>query len=132
MRTLGPGGSRKGAVRRLTLTALALFAAFGAHAQSIHYPVRPVRMVVPFAPGGASDLVARMVSPRLSQDLGQQIVVDNRGGASGNIGVEMAVRAPADGYTVVINNVSTGAINPIAFAKTLNVQRVGHRCGRDV
>ena len=83
------------------------------------WPSKPVRLIVPFAPGGASDIVARIMAQGLADVLGQQFVVDNRAGASGNIGVEMAVRAPADGYTVVINNVSTGAINPVAFAKTL-------------
>jgi len=83
------------------------------------YPSKPVRLIVPFAPGGATDIVARIMAQGLADVLGQQFVVDNRSGASGNIGVEMAVRSPPDGYTVVINNVSTGAINPIAFASTL-------------
>jgi len=61
------------------------------------YPVRAVRMVVPFAPGGASDLVGRLMQPRLQQELGQQVLIDNRAGASGNIGVEVAAKAPADG-----------------------------------
>ncbi len=95
-----------------------LLATVAAYAQSAaDYPVRPVRMVVPFAPGGASDLVARMISPRLSQELGQQIVVDNRGGASGNIGVEMAARATPDGYTVLLGNIGSMAINPAIFPK---------------
>ena len=83
------------------------------------WPTKPVRLIVPFAPGGATDIVARIMAQGLADVLGQQFVVDNRSGASGNIGVEMAVRSPPDGYTVVINNVSTGAINPIAFASTL-------------
>src|SRR3954470_17138599 len=87
--------------------------------RAVDWPTKPVRMIVPFAPGGATDIVARVMAQGLGETLGQQFVVDNRSGASGNIGVEMAVRAPADGYTIVINNVSTGAINPVAFAKTL-------------
>ena len=83
------------------------------------WPAKPVRLIVPFAPGGATDIVARIMAQGLTEVLGQQFVVDNRSGASGNIGVEMAVRALPDGYTVLINNVSTGAINPIAFASTL-------------
>ncbi len=83
------------------------------------WPTKPVRLIVPFAPGGATDIVARILAQGLAETLGQQFVVDNRSGASGNIGVEMAVRSLPDGYTVVINNVSTGAINPIAFASTL-------------
>jgi tripartite-type tricarboxylate transporter receptor subunit TctC len=81
------------------------------------YPTKPVRMVVPFAPGGASDLVARIISPGMSQELGQQIVVDNRGGASGNLGVEAAARAAADGYTILLGNIGTMAINPSLFPK---------------
>jgi len=80
------------------------------------YPNRPVRMIVPFAPGGASDFVARIISPKLSELLGQQIVVDNRPGASGNIGMELAAKAPADGYTIYLGNIGTIAINPAIFA----------------
>ncbi len=81
------------------------------------YPSRPVRMVVPFAPGGASDFVGRLVQPRLAQELGQQIVIDNRAGASGNIGVEVAARASADGYTLLLGNIGTMAINPSIYPK---------------
>ena len=83
------------------------------------WPVKPIRLIVPFAPGGATDIVARIMAQALPDVLGQQIVVDNRAGASGNIGVEMAAKSLPDGYTMLINNVSTGAINPIAFASTL-------------
>jgi len=79
------------------------------------YPSRPIRMIVPFAPGGASDFVARIIQPKMSELLGQQVVIDNRAGASGNIGVELTVRAPADGYTMLLGNVGTMAINPGAF-----------------
>ena len=83
------------------------------------YPSKAIRLIVPFAPGGATDIVARIMAQGLSEVLGQQVVVDNRAGASGNIGVEMAAKALPDGYTLLIHNVSTGAINPIAFASTL-------------
>ena len=95
------------------LTALCAAAAVAADT----YPSRPVRMVVPFAPGGASDFVGRLVQPRLAQELGQQIVIDNRSGASGNIGVEVAARASADGYTLLLGNVGTMAINPGIYPK---------------
>ncbi len=105
-------------LQRILLAAVSLLASGAAHAQpATDYPARPVRMVVPFAPGGASDLVARMISPRLSQEIGQQVVVDNRGGASGNIGVEVAARANPDGYTVLLGNIGTMAINPAIFPK---------------
>ena len=81
------------------------------------YPSRAVRMVVPFAPGGASDIVGRIMAPKMSQELGQQIVIDNRAGASGNIGVEVAARANPDGYTFLLGNVGTMAINPSIFPK---------------
>ena len=64
------------------------------------YPDRPIRMIVPSTPGGGTDLAARMVAPKLAEFLGQQIVIDNRGGASGNIGAELGARAAADGYTL--------------------------------
>jgi len=79
------------------------------------YPNRPIRMIVPFAPGGASDFVARIVAPKLSEQLGTQIVVENRPGASGNIGMETAAKAPADGYTIYLGNIGTIAINPAIF-----------------
>lgn len=102
---------------RIALAAACLVAASVAHAQPGNYPNRPIRMIVPFAPGGASDFVARIIGPRLGDVLGQQIVTDNRAGASGNIGVEIAARAPADGYTMLLGNVGTMAINPAMFPK---------------
>ena len=79
------------------------------------YPTRPVRMVVPFAPGGASDFVGRILQPKLSDELGERVVVDNRTGAAGNIGVEVAARANSDGYTLLLGNIGTMAINPSIF-----------------
>ena len=80
------------------------------------WPSRPVRLLVPFAPGGGTDIVARILAPPLSEILGQQFVVDNRAGAAGNIAIEIAARSAPDGYTILVNNVSTGSINPTAFA----------------
>lgn len=81
------------------------------------YPNRTLRMVVPFAPGGASDFVGRILQPRFSELLKQQVVVDNRAGASGNIGVEVAAKANPDGYTFLLGNVGTMAINANIFTK---------------
>ena len=81
------------------------------------YPNRTVRMIVPFAPGGASDTVGRIIQPAMADLLKQQVVVDNRGGAAGNIGVEVAVRANPDGYTFLLGNVGTMAINPVLMTK---------------
>ena len=99
----------------IMLAVLMLLVAGAAYAQD--YPNKAVRMVVPFAPGGASDVVGRILSPGLSKELGQQIIVDNRAGASGNIGVEVAARAAADGYTILLGNIGTMAINPGLFPK---------------
>src|SRR6266700_1921911 len=77
-----------------------------------NYPTRPVIMIVPFAPGGASDFVARIIQPGVSQILGQQIVVDNRPSAAGIVGTEVAARAAPDGYTAFLGNIGTISINP--------------------
>ena len=81
------------------------------------YPNKPIRMIVPFAPGGASDFVGRIIQPRMSELLGQQIVVENRAGASGNIGMEAAAKSPPDGYTIYLGNIGTVALNPGVFPK---------------
>ena len=81
------------------------------------YPNKPIRMIVPFAPGGASDFVGRILQPRLTELLGQQIVVDNRAGASGNIGMDAAAKSTPDGYTIYLGNVGTVALNPAVFPK---------------
>src|SRR5687768_13380442 len=85
------------------------------------YPSKAIRMIVPFAPGGASDFVGRILQPRLTELLGQQIVVENRAGASGNIGMDAAAKSAPDGYTLYLGNVGTVALNPAVFTKTLTV-----------
>jgi tripartite-type tricarboxylate transporter receptor subunit TctC len=92
---------------------------FAALAQA--YPTKPLRMVVPFAPGGASDFAARIMAPRMGEALGQQILIDNRGGAGGNVGMEVAARSAADGYTMFFGNIGTLAINPHVYGKTLKI-----------
>jgi len=89
--------------------------------QAADYPDRPIRMLVPFAPGGATDIIARILEPRLSKRLGQQIVIDNRAGAAGNIAVELTAQAQPDGYTLLVGNISTNSINPILFANKMKV-----------
>ena len=95
----------------LLLATLFPLVAFG------QYPNKPIRMIVPFAPGGASDFVGRILQPRMSELLGQQIVVENRAGASGNIGLEYAAKAAPDGYTIYLGNIGTVALNPAVFTK---------------
>jgi len=80
------------------------------------YPNRAIRIIVPFAPGGASDFVARIMQPRLGELLGQPIVVENKPGASGNLGVDAAAKSAPDGYSVFLGNVGSIAINPAVFA----------------
>jgi len=79
-------------------------------------------MLIPFAPGGATDIIARDIAPRLEEVLGQAFVVDNRPGASGNIAVEAAARAAPDGYTLLVGNVSTNAINESTFADVMQAR----------
>ena len=102
----------------LVLSAGALAGA-GATAQAAGYPERPIRVIVPFAPGGSTDIIARLVTQRMSQELGQPMVVENKGGAGGAIGAAEAARAPADGYTLSIATVSTMAVNPACRPKDL-------------
>jgi tripartite-type tricarboxylate transporter receptor subunit TctC len=95
-----------------TLGSILLLLLGAAAAAEDDYPNRPVTMIVPFAPGGASDFVARIIQPGVSQILGQQIVVDNRAGAAGIIGTDIAARAAPDGYTAFLGNIGTISINP--------------------
>jgi tripartite-type tricarboxylate transporter receptor subunit TctC len=84
-----------------------------------NWPSRPIRLIVPFPPGGGTDLVGRSVGNKLAETLGQRFVIDNRGGAGGNIGAELAARAEPDGYTLFIGNIGAIAINPTLYAGKL-------------
>jgi tripartite-type tricarboxylate transporter receptor subunit TctC len=87
-----------------------------AAAPTLEYPVRPIRFIVPFPPGGGNDIVGRIVAAKLGERLGQQVVVDNRGGAGGTIGTDLTAKAPPDGHTLLINNVSL-AVNATLIPK---------------
>src|SRR5215217_4426132 len=90
------------------------FACAFAHAQpGGAYPQKPIRLISPFAPGGGASTIARMIAPELTEAWGQSVVVDNRPGAGGSIGTEVAARAPADGYTLLMATASTIVINPL-------------------
>ena len=106
-------------IRRAVLAALVLAPA-AALAQG-EFPSRPVKIVVPFAPGGASDAIARPLAQAMSGILGQPVVVENKPGAAGNIALEMVARAPADGHTLLLGNVSTNAMNQTSYAATLKL-----------
>lgn len=101
--------------------ALALCTTFAA-AQS--WPARPVKLIVPFPPGGGSDAVGRVIANKLSERLGQQVVVENRAGAGGSMGTEAAVRSAPDGYTLVLASVSEVAINPGLYGGRLTYDTV--------
>ena len=88
-----------------------------AWAQAQAYPNRPVRLVVPFAPGGNADTLSRTASQKVSESIGQQIVIDNRSGANGNIGMEIVARAAPDGYNIVLGYIANVAIAPSLMAK---------------
>ena len=104
-------------------SAVVILHGAGASAQDAgNYPNKPVMMIVPFAPGGASDFVARIIQPGVGQILGQQIVVDNRPGAAGIIGTEVAARSTPDGYTTFLGNIGTLSINPGVFSATMRIK----------
>lgn len=98
------------------LTAASALISLPATAQS-NWPTKPVRIVVPFAAGGTTDILARAVAPELSKAFGQQFVVDNRAGAGGNVGSDLVAKAPGDGYTLLMGTVGTHAINKSLYAK---------------
>src|SRR3954452_2876826 len=104
------------------IAALLCIALATAAAAQDNYPSKPVRILVPYGPGGATDIIARIVGQRLTESLGQTFVVENRPGANGNIALEAAARAPADGYTLLVGNVSTNAINENTFREVLKIR----------
>lgn len=99
------------AARFVCAVILATFAQFATAQSADNYPSRPVKLLVPYAPGGATDIVARFLAAKLTDTLGQAFIVENRPGASGNIAVEATVKAAPDGYTLLVGNVTTNAIN---------------------
>ncbi len=99
----------------LVTVFLGFFQSVLVHAQSAPYPNRPIKMIIPFAPGGASDFIGRVLGVKLSEVLGQQVIVDNRTGAAGNIGMEAAAKSAPDGYTIYLGNIGTIAVNPALF-----------------
>jgi tripartite-type tricarboxylate transporter receptor subunit TctC len=103
------------------LASIALLGAIGSGAAlaqtAATFPAKPVRFIAPFPPGGSTDLLARLVAIKLTEAWGQQVTVENRGGAGGTIGVELAARAAPDGYTIVMGHVGTFGFNPTLYPK---------------
>ena len=100
---------------KFLIAATALWAGV-ALAQSGSYPNKPIKFIVPYPPGGGTDVIARIVQEPLSSNLGQQVIIENRGGAGGSIGSEAAARSAADGYTVLFT-LSSHTINPAIYPK---------------
>ncbi len=99
--------------KNIVRTAFAvLIAAVSAGVQAQAYPTKALRLIVPFAPGGGNDTIARAIGAQMSGSMGQQVVIDNRAGAGGVLGAEAAARAPADGYTLFLGGVGSHAVNP--------------------
>ncbi len=109
-----PDNERRRLLRALTAIAVSALA-WPVRAQT--FPTRPVRLIVPFPAGGPTDIVARPLAQMLGEALGQQVIVDNRGGAGGSIGADMVAKAAPDGYTLLIGTVGTHAINPSLYRK---------------
>ena len=102
----------------LLFSALMTLGALSAHAQSAApYPSRPVTVVVPFPPGGGTDVGARLIAQKLSLKWGQPVIVENRGGAAGRVGAELVAKAKPDGYTLLVGNVGTQSVNPALYKK---------------
>lgn len=106
--------SRRSASAAIMVAAVLPMTAF---AQATNYPSKPIRLIVAFAPGGGSDIAGRFISTGLSKRLGQQVVVDNKPGASGIIGSDIAAKSPADGYTLLIGHVGTLTMNSSLYEK---------------
>jgi tripartite-type tricarboxylate transporter receptor subunit TctC len=111
---------RASGFRQLLLLAV-LAGITGPVSAAEQFPSRPVRFIIPYAPGGATDITARQLQAKVSELWGQPVIVDNRAGASGNIALELAAKSPPDGYTLFVGNVSTNAINETTF-KALKVK----------
>jgi len=103
--------------RALGIVILALSTAFPVNLQAQAYPVKPIRWIVPYTPAGAFDAISRLVAEKISLGLGQQVVVENRPGADGAIGLDMVAKSAPDGYTIAIGGLPTHAINPYLFRK---------------
>ncbi len=108
--------SRRQALLAAAATATALILALPVAAQST-WPTRPVKIVVPFAPGGTTDILARAMAPELSRAFGQSFIVENRAGAGGNLGADVVAKSPADGYTLLMGTVGTHGINKALYEK---------------
>ena len=102
-------------LRNSLLSLCVLLAALPQLAMAQAYPSKPIKILVPFTAGGSSDIIARSIGVKLSEIVGQPVVVENRAGANGAIAAEMIAKAPADGYTILVGSIGVFAINPALF-----------------
>ena len=110
----------KSALAKCAVAAALTLIAFGAHAQD--WPAKPVRFIVPYPPGGGTDVIARIVQEPLSRALGQQVLIENRGGAGGAVGTEAAAKSSPDGYTFLFT-LSSHTINPLVYKLSFDVEK---------
>jgi tripartite-type tricarboxylate transporter receptor subunit TctC len=104
-------------MRHYLKAAVAALALAASHCVAQDYPVKPITLIVPFAPGGSSDLLSRLVGQKMTEAWKQQVIVENKPGGAGNIAMEFVQRAKPDGYTLILGHVGTLAVNPAMFAK---------------
>ena len=104
-------------MKRLDRCALGIMLIVALPVLAQSYPVKPIRLVLPYPPGGGTDVIARPLAQKLTEQLGQQVIVDNRGGAGGNIGMEFVAKSPADGYTLLFALTAQYAVNPSLYPK---------------
>ena len=102
-------------MKRFRILSLVVASIFGASAQAAEFPERSITVIVPFPPGGASDVTARLVTAKLAERVKQTVIVDNRAGANGALGAVALKQAPADGYTLLVGSIGVFAINPVLF-----------------
>ena len=133
--TKQPCGTQKADMHRLFATIASIAFAAGASAQPAGkpggvYPSKPVRVVVPFAPGGSNDIMARITAQKFTEALGQQFIVDNRAGASGIIGTDIAAKAAPDGYTLLVMSLTLTVLAIIGGLLVLTGIRIAHTAER--
>src|SRR3954462_9756197 len=102
---------------RVVMFVVATLAFTIVHAADRAFPIKPIRLIAPYPPGGGNDTMARAIGAKLTEAWGQQVIVDNRAGANGIVACELVATAPADGYTLLMANVGTNAINPALYKK---------------
>ena len=112
-----PPGLWQGILRNCVIATFAAASLWSIAVDAQQYPSKAIRFIVPWPPGGGADVLSRIVGPKLAEALGQQVIIDNRGGAAGNIGAELAAKSPPDGYTIVFAYAGTHAINPSIYSK---------------